>query len=231
MKNNKLLWSLSALSVLLAAGAMPFIADTVPMHFGPGGVADRYGSKYESFIFPAFILVMALFWTLLMRYYEKKAASGADDKVTAEARTNLSILRIVAVATTVLFLVMEVVFLLFVRRGGEAGGEPAVLTDWFNRAIMSGLGLLCIVFGNYMPKAKPNGIFGLRTGWSTADDKTWAESNRFGGVLLVAAGVAAIAAIWAFNGMTGYFIGLAAILVAAIAGTVYSYLAYKRNNK
>ena len=31
-----------------------------------------------------------------------------------------------------------------------------------------------------LPKAKPNSVAGVRTVWAMHNDKTWAESNRFG---------------------------------------------------
>ena len=50
--------ALSILPTLLTSVFLFFMNDTVPMHYNASGAVDRYGSKYENFIFPAIILFM-----------------------------------------------------------------------------------------------------------------------------------------------------------------------------
>ena len=54
----------------------------------------------------------------------------------------------------------------------------------------AGVGLLLVVLGNFMPKARRNAWFGLRTSWSMANDRVWQKSQRFGGMAAVACGFA-----------------------------------------
>ena len=48
-----------------------FLPDTVAAHFGIDGTPDRYGSKYEAFLFPAIILVITLLYFLYRKFQEK----------------------------------------------------------------------------------------------------------------------------------------------------------------
>lgn len=52
-KLNKIMLALSILPTLLTSVFLFFMNDTVPMHYNASGAVDRYGSKYENFIFPA----------------------------------------------------------------------------------------------------------------------------------------------------------------------------------
>jgi len=51
------------------------------------------------------------------------------------------------------------------------------------------IGTLLIILGNYMPKARVNALYGLRTKWSMANDHVWQKSQRFGGFSSVICGI------------------------------------------
>lgn len=62
---KKLMWIVSVIPLLFTAVALQFMPDTIPMHSNLAGEIDRWGSKYESYIFPLLILAITLFWHLL----------------------------------------------------------------------------------------------------------------------------------------------------------------------
>ncbi len=66
--------------------------------------------------------------------------------------------------------------------------EPDAIIKLTNIAI----GILLIVLGNIMPKARLNAYFGLRTKWSMANDRVWQRSQRFRGYSGVACGLLTI---------------------------------------
>ncbi len=70
---KKIMWFISFISLLGTAAVMGFLPDSVPMHYDFSGNIDRWGSKYEEFLFPAVIILMSLFWTVFIRHFEKKA--------------------------------------------------------------------------------------------------------------------------------------------------------------
>lgn len=53
-----------------------------------------------------------------------------------------------------------------------------------------GGGLLLIVTGNYLPKARRNHFVGIRTPWTLADERVWDKTHRFAGPVLMLGGVA-----------------------------------------
>ena len=73
---KKMMWFFAILPVLVTSIVLPLMPDTIPMHHDLAGNIDRWGSKTECFVFPVIILFITLFWHLLMRAFEKKAAKG-----------------------------------------------------------------------------------------------------------------------------------------------------------
>jgi uncharacterized membrane protein len=57
-----------------------------------------------------------------------------------------------------------------------------------------GGGLLLVVTGNYLPKARRNHFIGVRTPWTLADERVWDKTHRFAGPLLMLGGVAIVVA-------------------------------------
>jgi uncharacterized membrane protein len=90
-----------------------------------------------------------------------------------------------------------------------------------NAFALVSVGLLLIVTGNLLGKVRRNGVLGVRTPWTLADDEVWLRSNRFGGRLMLLAG-----AILVLGGLLGAAWWLLPAVVApmALAPVVHSYL-------
>ncbi len=69
---KKIMWAISILSFVLTAIVLQFMPDSVPMHYDLAGNPDRWGSKYENFLFPVVILLLSLHWHLFTAHFEKK---------------------------------------------------------------------------------------------------------------------------------------------------------------
>ncbi len=224
---KKIMWTVSFLSLVLTAFALSFMPDRVPMHYDAAGNIDRWGSKYESLIFPVLILCMAVFWTLLLRCYEKKARNAADEKERAGAKSNVKVFGITGACMAVMFTVMQC----FMMYGSyqDAVSMAAVQSVDIGRVMVILMGVMFIILGNFMPKTRINGALGVRVSWSMYNDNTWRKSNHFGGIAIMVAGILSI--------LTGVFIknSLAAVmtelvyLLAAAALTVW--YAHKVYNK
>lgn len=200
--------------------------DPVAMHYDINGNIDRYGSKYENFIFPAVIIATTLFWSLLIQYYEKKSVTAGQEKDREEAKSNGKVLYLVAVGMTVMFGIMQCVFLysIFIQEHKSLSSMPVDMNVVTNVLI----GILLIVMGNYMPKAKLNSLVGVRTTWSMKNDMIWAKSNRFGGMAGVFCGIMIIIETLMIKGLTSTLISIFIIILFAVASTIYSYYAYKK---
>lgn len=221
---KKIMWFISIIPLIITSVALQFLPSSVPMHYNFSGEIDRWGSKYEELIFPIIILIMTLFWHLLIAHYEKKATGTTSDKERAEALSNAKLLKIVAISMAVMFFVMQC-FSLY-------GSYTEAMTNATHASVDIGkvscilMGILFIVLGNFMPKAKKNHTVGVRITWSMYNDITWMKSNRFGAVALIIAGLLTIVTTVFADSVTATFLLLGYVLAATVITLVYSYLVY-----
>ena len=225
MKNFKkiMIIILAVLPTIYSAIAVFFILpDTVAAHFGIDGTPDRYGSKYEAFLFPAIILVITLLYFLYRKFQEK--SSKEDNDRTAR---NLDILDTVILIVMVLFNAL-CVFLLTMMK------NPATIKNKENMIfviISTVVGVLFILLGNILPKTKPNDFIGVRLSWCTDSDEHWYITNRNCGIAMVLSGICTvIAGLIVRNGTYIIYMILALILFLTVA-TIYSYVIIKREKK
>ena len=223
---KKAMWIISFIPLALTAAVLQFLPDMVPMHYDLAGNIDRWGSKFEELILPAIAIVLALLWTLMIRYYQKKAEKTADEKERAGALSNAKVLGIVGTAMAAFFTVLQGYNLYRAYSGAKAGSQTAAVDIGKISCIL--LGLLFIVLGNFMPKTRTNSVVGFRTRWSMYNDNTWRKSNRFGAIALIAAGVLTIVTAVFVKSTAGCIAAmLSYICLAAAAASVYAYKVYK----
>ena len=181
-------WALVGLAFVVAAVFCILAPDIVPVHYNFAGEMDRMGSKYEFLVFPILTvpteLIMLLTAKLTGKSNEKGAALGER------------ICLYTAIGLAVLFTGLEAYFmwLALTYTEGSAPSVPALPDlDWMRLTSVL-LGVLLIVLGNFMPKARMNQFYGLRTRWSMSSDEVWRKCQRFGGFASVAAGALLLAA-------------------------------------
>lgn len=124
------------------------------------------------------------------------------------------------------FLATQLVFIINVFKNGSSSHENSPFD--FLTIELAILGVLMMVMGNFMPKARKNAMFGLRTFWSMANDRTWLASNRFGGALFCVGGLVVTLAAFLLEGMTVLWVAFGTIVVITIAAVVYSYVTYRK---
>ncbi len=214
---------LAILPTIYSAIAVFFILpDTVAAHFGIDGTPDRYGSKYEAFLFPAIILVIAVLY-FLFRKIQQKSSTDENDRTAR----NLDILDTVIMIVMVLFNALCVFFLTMMK-------NPATMKNKENMIfviISCVMGVLFILLGNILPKTKPNSFIGVRLSWSMDSDEHWYITNRNCGIAMVLAGICTvIAGLIVRNGTYIIYMILSLILFLTVA-TIYSYVIIKREKK
>lgn len=184
--------------------------ERVPVHYGAGGQADRWGSKYEYLVLPVISLIFgtAMVWTV--RREEKQ---GRD--------MNAGIVLGMTACVLVVFQLIWLVFLWQAVKAGSAhGGELPI------KAVMLLLMASFIPLGNKMPKAQRNSVYGLRTKWSMANERCWQKSQRLGGYVFVLAGTlgTAVCALlptrWCVYGVLAVMAG---VLVVSVIGSCQIY--------
>lgn len=205
---------LTALSLILPLAALLFLPDAIPAHYNAAGAVDRWGSKYEVLIFPAFILPYSAAWTVCGRAIWRSHAEKASELIWM----------IAGVVQLVVFAALQLYFLYASFQ--QAADLSAVPVD-LNRilCIVSAAGL--IAMGNYLPKLQKPGPTGLHTPWSMSSEVVWRKSQRFGGWAMVAAGAVSMAAALFAGGLWCWLWLALSVGAACAAGAVYSCRAAK----
>ena len=104
-------------------------------------------------------------------------------------------------------------------------------TDWgIGKAMLPAMGLLFIVIGSMLRKAKRNWFIGIRTPWTLSSDSVWDEIHRLGGILFMLSGVIAIIGGF-FGGAVAFWSIMIPIFGTSIFLVVYSYVLYQREVK
>jgi uncharacterized membrane protein len=196
------------LAIAFSAIMYPRLPERMPVHWDLHGSVNRYGSRLEgAFFLPG---VMLLVW-LLLRFLPRIDPRRANYEKFGDTY-DLLINSLVA-----LFAVMHVALV------GTALGWPVSI----ERLAPALIGLLFIILGNALPRARSNWWFGIRTPWTLSNERVWMRTHRVAGYLLAGAGVvlliaAAVPSAWTFA------LGVAAAASAAIGSAVYSYFAWKQ---
>lgn len=184
------------------------LPERVPVHWGVHGNVNRYGSRAEAaFVVPT---VMLAVW-LLLRFLPRIDPRRANYEKFADTY-ELLINSFIAV-----FAVIHVSNL------GTALGWPIAM----QRLVPVLVGLLFIILGNALPRARPNWWFGIRTPWTLSNDRVWMRTHRVAGYLFAGAGVVLLVAAFLPSAWT-FALGVTAVGAAAFGSFVYSYFAWKQ---
>lgn len=178
---------LMLMSVVITAIMLQFMPDIVPAHYNAAGEVDRLGSKYESFLFPVATVVMGGFFLLVDKLVPRA-------KKETERKTEDVVIYVSGVLTTLYFVGANIFFMGKGIAYGHSGiaSVPGIDIVQTTSVCTILVGALLIILGNYMPKARVNALYGLRTKWSMANDRVWQKSQRFGGFSSVVCGVGLI---------------------------------------
>ena len=81
MKINKAIFYILMLLPLLAVIiALQFLPEQIPAHYNIENQVDRWGSKYESLIFPGFIILFGLFMLGMSKLAAKREKDGSNNE-------------------------------------------------------------------------------------------------------------------------------------------------------
>lgn len=85
------------------------------------------------------------------------------------------------------------------------------------------MGVIFILLGNYMPKARQNYTFGYKIPWTLNSEENWNKTHRLAGWIMVFCGFLFIINAFVLSEWL-----LALLIPAALAPMVYSYLLYRK---
>ncbi len=223
---NKIFCIITLLPMVVTAIVLKFMPDKIPMHYNAAGEIDRWGSKYEQFIFPVMILVFGVSFYLYIRHLQKKSVDGKTDKIRQEAANNHKVVYWTFLGLLVMYNIMHYSFLYSAYLEASLGATHMKFDTMMVTTFL--MGIFLVVIGNIIPKAKRNSTVGMRTGWSVHNDMTWATSNRFAGKAFVVAGIIIAIQALIFEGLAAIGIMLGIIVLVSIVSIVYSYKMYKK---
>lgn len=182
------------------------LPDTIATHFGVDNEPNGWNSKaFAVFGLPGVMAALHLFCLI---------ATSVDPKQKNIGRKALGIVFWIIPATSLIMCTMTYAVALGVQ---VDVGLVAILF----------IGLLLIVLGNMMPKAKQNYSFGIKTPWALDDPENWSRSNRVGGFCMVIAGVVLVLTSFLKNP----WILIPAFILGGVVPMVYSYVYYRRHGK
>lgn len=200
-------FALIAVSAAIAAWLYPSLPDAVPSHWNAAGEVDGHTRKssWGIILFPA----LALFIWGLMKLIPAISPKGFK---TDEFKPVLNVFQVVLVG----FLSMLTVL----------GPLQASGIDIHVNVLMPvAVGLLLIVFGNYMGKVRKNYYVGIRTPWTLANDEVWSKTHRLGGWMFTLAGLLMI--VGGLTGLPPLWI-ISVVVMMVLVPVVYSYVIYRR---
>jgi len=185
------------------------LPDRVAVHWNMSGEPNRFASRLEgAFLLPA--VMVALY--LILQWYPSRDPRAANIAKFRRAYDTI-------VAATIAFL--GVVHALAL---GQSLGWRVDITT----VVLVCAGAMFVLFGNLLPLARSNFIFGIRTPWTLSSEYVWARAHRVGGYAMVAAGLLTMVSAF-FARPVGVLVALASMMLAGMIPVVYSYLLWSRD--
>ncbi len=220
MKTKKMIlyYVLMFLPVAVTLVALQYLPEQIPAHYDFHQQVTRWGSKYESLIFPVISVVFGGIMLLVKKVAAKQEGSGTN---------NETICITAGILGFVLFNAMTFYFLYTSFQKVE--NLSSVSVDIY-QIMMGLLGLFFVVIGNLMPKVRMNSVLGLRTTWSMKNETTWKKSQRFGGITFLIVGAAMIAACFLAKGISCFLISMGLLLASLPVDLYYTYRVAKQQS-
>lgn len=216
---NKFTLSLAAILVSLAPlgyllAIYNHIPATVALHFNIKGEADRLGSKAELWTVAAVLAMVSLLVFLLLTNIHR-----IDPKKSAATRRDVFVK--LGLVTVVFMATLNIIIITAAQQGQMK----------LNRVLLPAIGLMLAVFGNYMPRLKPNYFAGLRLPWTLENEENWRITHQVAGKWWFWGGLA-IATVTPLLPFKAAFIFMMAVAVIITAVPVYtSWRIFKQHKK
>lgn len=210
MKTQRIIfYILMFLPVPVTLISLVFLPEQIPAHYGLDNQVTRWGSKYETLIFPA---VTILFGLLMLGI--SKFSSNQEKACMLAGIFSLFIFN----AMTGYFLYTDF---------NKVENLSSVPIDIFQLIFML-LGIFMIAIGYIMPKLQMNSVIGLRTHWSMKNEITWEKSQRFGGMLSIITGILLVVVCCFTKGFACYLWWMGILIVSLPIDIWYTYRAAKK---
>ena len=197
-----------AAAFIASAVVFPRLPESMPTHFDMSGRPNGWSSRlFGAWVMPFFLLMM---WGLV------RALPAIDPRGSNYAKFGGAYEGII-VSIMLFMLGMHIIVL------RAALGYPVAI----QRVVPVGIGVLFVVMGNLLPRARPNWFVGIRTPWTLSSDRVWEKTHRLGGRLFVAGGILLVLAALAME-QWAHIVLITVVLLCTATVFIYSYVEWKR---
>ena len=198
-------------AVLFSIAVYSRLPDQVPTHWDISGEPDDFSSRARgAFMLPGIMLAVFVLmqWipSLDPRASNIEKFRGSYDLVVGAMIAFLGVMHVFAL--------------------GNALGWQVNMT----KVVLICLGTLFVMLGNYLPRARSNFVFGIRTPWTLSSDAVWTRVHRIGGYATAVAGLITIATAF-LELRLSLAIALPSLLLSALVPIVYSYVLWARERR
>ena len=205
MKKKKIVfYTLMFLPLIVALIALQFLPEQIPAHYDLNNQVTRWGSKYETLIFPVITVVFGYVMLGTAKYFSKNEENGSN---------NENVCIVAGMVSLALFNSIE--------------NLSSIALD-INQLLFGLLGVSMIILGSIMPKLRMNAVVGLRTVWSMKNEATWKKSQRFGGISFIAGGAIIITVCFLTKGFTCFWWTMGVITILLVVDTYYTFRLSKK---
>lgn len=206
---RKLVWVSWALIVLMCgatAAVYSWLPERIPIHWNLEGRVDGYGDRVWAVWLTPGIAVLVNLLFLGLPYLSPKGYRMEESR---------PILDFVSLLLTLFCVTLQMLTIYAVFEPGVDVGR------WIVASIL----LMLAGLGNVLGKIQRNWFVGIRTPWTLASERVWADTHRLGAWLFTAAGIVGTVCVVAGLPLSVPFV---LIVLAALSPVVYSLIHYKR---
>ena len=215
-KKMVVFYSLMFLPLVVVLIALQFLPELIPAHYDMNNQVTRWGSKYETLIFPVITVLFGYFMLAMAKLSSKQEENGSNNK-------NVCI--VTGIASLALFNAMTFYFVYADFNSIE--NLSSIALD-LNQLVFGLLGIAMIILGNIMPKLRMNSVVGLRTVWSIKNETAWKKSQRFGGISFIVGGIIIIIVCFLTKGFSCFWWTMSIVAVLLIIDICYTYTLSKK---
>ncbi len=194
---------------------LPFMPETVPVHWNASGEADRFAGRFS---FDTLLISVIGYFGLLFGVGLRKQVRSFT---AAQPGQNTEIVeRIMKWTQALMCLLFTGMAFDFVYSTGETGRQDAGFPF---KPVAAVIALAFIAVGNLLPKLRRNSFSGARTKYSLSSDEAWHKTQRYAGRVMLCAGAALllITLIPMVSGAAAIAAALAAMALSCIAVAAY----------
>ena len=195
------------LPVLIGIVLWNRLPDRMAIHFGINNEADGYSSKAVAvFWLPLFLLAVEWFGAFVMANDPKK--QNISPKMFSFSLWIVPVVSLVMAAALYSY-----------NLGYQVN---------FSFVAFLLLGIMFIIIGNYLPKARQNYTMGIKIPWTLANEENWNLTHHLAGYLWVIAGILMVIA--ALTGIGGTIWLILIVSLTVLVPCVYSYWLHAKKN-